>query len=559
MPGGYGVEYGRGYGGVIEIDTRKPKDDGYPRLRAARPHRRLAHARGQAHQERSRSPSPRAARPSTPGCPTSRPTASSSRRSTTTTRSSCTGSRRRATISSVFVFGSDDAINVHLQSSRSGDVGDARLAHLLSPPAGALSAPLRHARTLTVTPSVGYDQPIAVNGSFGNTAIDVQRRNARLRPARRWRACRSTRWLRARRRRRLRRRPLELRRLGAVRRRHARRRHGRRRRLRRRSMGLLRTTLTLYDQQHGAVRRAQLRAARQAAHHHAAAAPRRLRLQRLSTSPDSFSTRLRQRRAAPGGALPDQSLGRGQGGDRRSTTSRRRSFDLIARRRQSASCCPSTAGTTSLGADFDPYRDAAHRGRGLLQGSAPPRRPRRARGRSDRRTNDGIGRVYGGELLVRQELFHNFFGWVAYTLSRSERKDHPDEPWRLFRRPDAHPDHHRQLQAAARLSGRHALPLRHRQSVHADQQAYFNVVDGDVRRRCRAIRSRSGSPTSTSSTCASTRRGPSIAGGSASTSTSRTSTTIAPRSRASTTSTSRSRSRSPGLPFVPDLGIRGDF
>ena len=28
MPGGFGVEYGRGYGGVIEIDTRKPKDNG---------------------------------------------------------------------------------------------------------------------------------------------------------------------------------------------------------------------------------------------------------------------------------------------------------------------------------------------------------------------------------------------------------------------------------------------------------------------------------------------------------------------------------------------------
>ncbi len=47
-------------------------------------------------------------------------------------------------------------------------------------------------------------------------------------------------------------------------------------------------------------------------------------------------------------------------------------------------------------------------------------------------TNEGLGRVYGGELLVRQELWHNFFGWISYTLSRSERKDHPDQAWRLY-------------------------------------------------------------------------------------------------------------------------------
>jgi TonB family protein len=52
--------------------------------------------------------------------------------------------------------------------------------------------------------------------------------------------------------------------------------------------------------------------------------------------------------------------------------------------------------------------------------------------------NDGIGRVYGGELLVRQELFHGFFGWIAYTLSRSERKDHDDTPWRLFQFDQTH-------------------------------------------------------------------------------------------------------------------------
>jgi hypothetical protein len=53
-------------------------------------------------------------------------------------------------------------------------------------------------------------------------------------------------------------------------------------------------------------------------------------------------------------------------------------------------------------------------------------------------TNDGIGRVYGGELLIRQELWKNFFGWVSYTLSRAERQDHPDQPWHLFQFDQTH-------------------------------------------------------------------------------------------------------------------------
>ncbi len=48
------------------------------------------------------------------------------------------------------------------------------------------------------------------------------------------------------------------------------------------------------------------------------------------------------------------------------------------------------------------------------------------------RSNDGLGRAYGGELLLRQPLWHGLSGWVAYTLSRSERKDHPEAPWLLY-------------------------------------------------------------------------------------------------------------------------------
>ncbi len=51
---------------------------------------------------------------------------------------------------------------------------------------------------------------------------------------------------------------------------------------------------------------------------------------------------------------------------------------------------------------------------------------------ADSLTQDQIGRAYGGQLLLRQELLHGFFGWVTYSLTRSERRDHPDTAWRLF-------------------------------------------------------------------------------------------------------------------------------
>jgi hypothetical protein len=45
---------------------------------------------------------------------------------------------------------------------------------------------------------------------------------------------------------------------------------------------------------------------------------------------------------------------------------------------------------------------------------------------------EGSGRAYGGQLLVRRELAQGFFGWASYSLIRSERQDHPDSDWRLF-------------------------------------------------------------------------------------------------------------------------------
>jgi hypothetical protein len=46
--------------------------------------------------------------------------------------------------------------------------------------------------------------------------------------------------------------------------------------------------------------------------------------------------------------------------------------------------------------------------------------------------NGGRGRVTGLELLVRHDFSRGFMGWVAYTLSRAERRDSGSPSFRLF-------------------------------------------------------------------------------------------------------------------------------
>jgi TonB family protein len=52
--------------------------------------------------------------------------------------------------------------------------------------------------------------------------------------------------------------------------------------------------------------------------------------------------------------------------------------------------------------------------------------------------NTGLGRSYGAELLLRYKPGGRFFGWVAYTLSRSERRDTPNDAWELFEYDQTH-------------------------------------------------------------------------------------------------------------------------
>lgn len=49
-----------------------------------------------------------------------------------------------------------------------------------------------------------------------------------------------------------------------------------------------------------------------------------------------------------------------------------------------------------------------------------------------RYNNYGKGRIYGGEFMLRYEADDRFFGWLSYTLSRSERTWVPGEPSHLF-------------------------------------------------------------------------------------------------------------------------------
>ncbi len=55
-------------------------------------------------------------------------------------------------------------------------------------------------------------------------------------------------------------------------------------------------------------------------------------------------------------------------------------------------------------------------------------------GQSPRFINEGLGRIYGLEVAARIEPGGPLplFGFLSYTLMRSERQDHPGDEWRLF-------------------------------------------------------------------------------------------------------------------------------
>ena len=160
-----------------------------------------------------------------------------------------------------------------------------------------------------------------------------------------------------------------------------------------------------------AVRRAQLHADQEPAHR-AAAAPRDLRLPRLPDLAERLRPRLLPRRAARVRALPDQQVGGGQGGDRRLPPAARSVGvpGLVRQPGAAAAVRLALRHRRRLRSDLV----AAHRGRGLLQGSAEPGRARRQPGRSQpdqrgpgarlrRRAPGAAGAVEG---LLRLDLVH---------------------------------------------------------------------------------------------------------------------------------------------------------
>jgi hypothetical protein len=92
-----------------------------------------------------------------------------------------------------------------------------------------------------------------------------------------------------------------------------------------------------------------------------------------------------------------------------------------------------------VGAEFElPWWELVGRVTGFYnQLSQLPRPTQEAVARSDGQgvrgvglRSDGEGRAYGLEVQLRRRLQRGIFGWVSYTLSRSERQDLPSEPSR---------------------------------------------------------------------------------------------------------------------------------
>jgi len=110
----------------------------------------------------------------------------------------------------------------------------------------------------------------------------------------------------------------------------------------------------------------------------------------------------------------------------------------------------------------------------------------------------GIGRSYGGQALLRQELAKGFFGWFSYSLIRSERKDRPDSNWRLF---DYDQTHVLALLASYEITRgflrRGALSLHHRRAAHAGRWCLLQCLNSAVRAGCLVRRTRSAFPHST--------------------------------------------------------------
>ena len=92
---------------------------------------------------------------------------------------------------------------------------------------------------------------------------------------------------------------------------------------------------------------------------------------------------------------------------------------------------------------------------------------------------DGEGRALGAELFVRKRVGDGVHGWLAYTLSRAERRT-PSERWRLYERDQTHVLH---AAAAIELGREWTLGLRFELASGAPTRPVIDATydaDGDV-------------------------------------------------------------------------------
>ena len=95
--------------------------------------------------------------------------------------------------------------------------------------------------------------------------------------------------------------------------------------------------------------------------------------------------------------------------------------------------------------------------------------------------NGGEGRSYGVQFLLRHELAKGFFGWVAYTILRSERKDAGKRRLSLVRlRSDARAHRARLVRSRQGLRHRRARSLRERLPAHAGGRLVLRLTKRDL-------------------------------------------------------------------------------
>lgn len=107
----------------------------------------------------------------------------------------------------------------------------------------------------------------------------------------------------------------------------------------------------------------------------------------------------------------------------------------------------------------------------------------------NRFANEGLGRAYGLELLLRHEVTRNFFGWIAYTLNRSETRRAGEDPYEATPFDQTHIltavgsyrlPHGFEVGARFRyVTGEPTTPLQHRYDLYGADSNRFGSTRGE--------------------------------------------------------------------------------